>query len=162
MLYDIPHRAGVAISTETLCRLAEHERIVAVKDAKGDLTGTSWVTARTDLAIYSGDDAATLPVLSVGGVGLVGTSTHVTGAGAKQLILSYEAGDSAAALALHRQLLPMFTGIFRTQGVILVKAALNLLGLPAGPVRSPMVDATEAEIAALRADAAAAGVELPA
>src|SRR2546421_416346 len=80
MLYDIPHRAGVAIATDTLCRLAEHERIVAVKDAKSDLIATSWVTKRTDLAIYSGDDALTVGVLAVGGVGLVGTSTHLTGA----------------------------------------------------------------------------------
>lgn len=76
MVYDIPHRAGTAIATETMCRIAEHERIVAVKDAKGDLIATSWVLSRTDLAYYSGDDAATLPLLSIGGVGLVGTSTH--------------------------------------------------------------------------------------
>ncbi len=79
---------------------------------------------------------------------MVGTSTHFTGARAKQMIEAYEAGDVAAALHLHHQLLPLFTGIFRTQGTILVKAALNLLGLPAGPVRSPLVEATEAEIVA--------------
>ncbi|GIH13701.1 4-hydroxy-tetrahydrodipicolinate synthase [Rugosimonospora africana] len=161
MLYDIPARAGTAIATETLVRLAEHERIVAVKDAKGDLTATSWVTSRSDLAFYSGDDAMTLPVLSVGGVGLVGTSTHLTGARAKRLILAHEAGDVAGALALHRELLPLFTGIFRTQGVILVKAALSLLGLPSGPVRPPMVNATDAEIDVLRADSAEAGIVLP-
>jgi 4-hydroxy-tetrahydrodipicolinate synthase len=78
------------------------------------------------------------------------------------MIEAYERGDTETALRLHHQLLPLYTGIFRTQGVILVKAALNLLGLPAGPTRAPMVDATTAEIAALREDAAAAGVELPA
>jgi 4-hydroxy-tetrahydrodipicolinate synthase len=161
MLYDIPHRAGTAIATETLVRLAEHERIVAVKDAKTDLTATSWVTSRSDLAFYSGEDAMTLPLLAVGGVGLVGTSTHLTGARAKRMILAYEAGDVTGALALHRELLPLFTGIFRTQGVILVKAALALLGLPGGPVRPPMVNATEAEIDALRDDCANAGVVLP-
>ncbi len=162
LLYDIPHRAGVAISTDTLCRAAEHEKIVGVKDAKGDLIATSWVTARSDLAFYSGDDGLTLPLLAVGAVGVVGTSTHLTGVGTKQLIEAYERGDTETALRLHHQLLPLYTGIFRTQGVILVKAALNLLGLPAGPTRAPMVDATTAEIAALREDAAAAGVELPA
>ncbi|MEU4568542.1 4-hydroxy-tetrahydrodipicolinate synthase [Micromonospora sp. NPDC023956] len=161
MLYDIPHRAGVAIDTETLVRLAEHGRIVAVKDAKGDLTATSWVTSRCDLAVYSGDDAMTLPTLAVGGVGLVGTSTHFTGALAKQMIERYDAGDTATALALHRRLLPLFTGIFRTQGTILVKAGLAASGLPAGPVRSPLVEATADEIAQLRADCTAAGLDLP-
>lgn len=161
LLYDIPHRAGTAIATETLCRLAEHERIVGVKDAKGDLAGSAWVLRRTDLAYYSGDDANTLPLLSIGAVGLVGTSTHLTGAGAKRLIEAYGRGEVAEALRLHRQLLPLFTGIFRTQGTILVKAAMNVLGLPAGPVRPPLVDATEAELAQLREDCAAAGLPLP-
>lgn len=161
LLYDIPHRAGTAIATETLCRLAEHERIVGVKDAKGDLTGSAWVLRRTDLAYYSGDDANTLPLLSIGAVGLVGTSTHLTGVGAKRLIEAYGRGEVAEALRLHRQLLPLFTGIFRTQGTILVKAAMNALGLPAGPVRPPLVDATEAELAQLREDCAAAGLPLP-
>ncbi|MFB9234395.1 4-hydroxy-tetrahydrodipicolinate synthase [Plantactinospora siamensis] len=162
MLYDIPGRTGTPIATETLVRAAEHDRVVAVKDAKGDLTATSWVTSRTDLAYYSGDDALTLPLLSVGAVGLVGTSTHLTGVLAKQMIEAYERGDVAAALALHRRLLPLFTGIFRTQGTILVKAAMAAAGLPAGPVRPPLVDATEAEVAQLRRDCADAGLELPA
>ncbi|MFF0369126.1 4-hydroxy-tetrahydrodipicolinate synthase [Micromonospora sp. NPDC005087] len=161
MLYDIPHRAGVPIETETLVRLAEHGRIVAVKDAKGDLTATSWVTSRTALAFYSGEDALTLPALAVGSVGLVGTSTHFTGALTAQMIEAYDAGDMPTALTLHRRLLPLFTGIFRTQGTILVKAGLASLGLPAGPVRPPLVDATDDEIAQLRADFAAAGLELP-
>ncbi|MFG1955572.1 4-hydroxy-tetrahydrodipicolinate synthase [Micromonospora sp. NPDC048830] len=161
MLYDIPHRAGVPIASETLVRLAEHGRIVAVKDAKGDLTATSWVTGRTDLAFYSGEDSLTLPALAVGSVGLVGTSTHFTGALAKRMIEAYDAGDPGTALALHRRLLPLFTGIFRTQGTILVKAGLAARGLPAGPVRPPLVDATDDEIAQLRADCAAAGLELP-
>ncbi|SCL30647.1 4-hydroxy-tetrahydrodipicolinate synthase [Micromonospora nigra] len=161
MLYDIPHRAGVPIETETLVRLAEHGRIVAVKDAKNDLTATSWVTSRSSLAFYSGDDSCTLPALAVGCVGVVGTSTHFTGVQTKRMIEAYDAGDNAAALALHRQLLPLYTGIFRTQGVILVKAGLTATGLPAGPVRSPLVDATADQLAQLRADCAAAGLALP-
>jgi 4-hydroxy-tetrahydrodipicolinate synthase len=160
LVYDIPHRTGVPIETDTLCRLAEHERIVGVKDAKGQLTETSWVTRRTDLAYYCGDDAAALPMLAVGAVGLVGTSTHFTGAAAKAMIEAYEAGEVAAALALHHRMLPMFTGIFRTQGTILVKAGLNARGLPAGPVRSPLVDATDDQLVQLRADAAQAGLSL--
>ncbi len=162
LVYDVPHRTGIALTTETLVRAAEHERIVGVKDAKADLVATSWVSSRTDLAIYCGEDPLTLPSLAVGAVGVVGTSTHLIGAPTKQLIEAYEAGDTATALRLHHRLLPLFTGIFKAQGVILTKAALNLLGLPAGPTRPPLVDATPAEIATLRADAAAAGVELPA
>lgn len=162
LIYDIPKRTGTALSTETLCRLAEHERIVGVKDAKGNLPETAWVTKRTDLAYYAGDDAMALPTLAVGGVGVVGTASHLTGAGTKQMIEAYERGDVVAALRLHHQLLPLFTGIFRTQGAILVKAAMNARGLPAGPVRPPLVDATEAELALLRADCAEAGLPLPA
>jgi 4-hydroxy-tetrahydrodipicolinate synthase len=160
MVYDIPHRTGTAIATETMCRIAEHERVVAVKDAKGDLTASSWVLARTDLAYYSGDDAATLPLLAIGGVGLVGTSTHFTGGLAKDMIEAYERGDTAAALTLHRTALPLFTGVFRVPGTMLVKAGLNARGLPAGPVRPPLVDATPAELEQLRQDAAAAGIVL--
>jgi 4-hydroxy-tetrahydrodipicolinate synthase len=158
LLYDIPHRTGVAIATETLVRLAAHERIVGVKDAKGDLTATSWVLARTDLAYYSGDDANTLPMLSIGGVGLVGTSTHFSGVLAKPMIEAYDEGDIDAALGLHRRALPIFTGIFRTQGTILVKAGLSAYGRPGGPVRPPLVDATPEEREQLRADLAAAGL----
>ena len=160
IVYDIPHRTGTAIATETMCRIAEHERIVAVKDAKGDLTATSWVLSRTDLAYYSGDDAATLPLLSIGGVGLVGTSTHFTGTIAKDMIEAYEGGDVTAARDLHRRALPLFTGIFRVPGTMLVKAGLNARSLPAGPVRPPLVDATDADLDQLREDAAAAGVVL--
>jgi 4-hydroxy-tetrahydrodipicolinate synthase len=160
LLYDIPHRAGVPIATETLVRLAEHPQIVGVKDAKGDLAGTADVLRRTDLAYYSGEDAATLPLLSLGAVGVIGTSTHFIGRQTKAMIEAYERGDTAGALALHRQLLPLFTGIFRTQGTILVKAGLRALGLPAGPVRSPLVDATEDETNQLLEDAAAAGQPL--
>jgi 4-hydroxy-tetrahydrodipicolinate synthase len=160
IVYDIPHRAGVAIATETMCRLAEHERIVGVKDAKGDLTASSWVLARTGLAYYSGDDATTLPLLSIGGVGLVGTSTHFTGPIAKDMIEAYERGDNAAALVLHRRAMPLFTGIFRVPGTMLVKAGLRARGLPAGPVRSPLVDASDQELSQLRLDASATGLTL--
>ena len=160
MLYDIPHRAGVPIATETLVAVAEHPNIVAVKDAKSDLHGTSDVLRRTSLAYYSGEDASTLPWLSIGAVGVVGTSTHFIGAQTKEMIEAFERGDHAGALALHRRLLPLFTGIFRTQGSILVKAGLNRQGLPAGPVRSPLVGATEAETHQLIEDAAAAGTSL--
>jgi 4-hydroxy-tetrahydrodipicolinate synthase len=162
LLYDIPGRTGVAINTDTLQRLAEHPRIVAVKDAKGDLDASAQVLAGSDLAYYSGDDKVTLPLLSIGAVGVVGVPTHLVGVRTTEMVLAYENGDVARALAVHRSLLPAFTGFFRTQGVILTKAALRLVGLPGGPVRPPLVDATEAEVAQLRADLIAAGVEVPA
>jgi 4-hydroxy-tetrahydrodipicolinate synthase len=160
LVYDIPKRAGIDIATDTLIRLAEHPRIVGVKDAKADLAATSWVLKRTELAYYSGDDPMTLPLLAIGGVGVIGTSSHLTGAGTRQMIEAFERGDIAEALRLHQQLLPLFTGIFRSQGTILVKAAMNARGLPAGPVRSPLSDATEAELAQLRIDCADAGLPL--
>jgi len=160
LVYDIPHRTGLAIETATMLRLAEHERIVGVKDAKGSFVDSSQVLRRTDLAYYSGDDANTLPLLSIGGVGLVGTSTHFTGPIAKDMIEAYERGDVTAALALHRQAFPLFTGIFRAPGTMLVKAGLRARGLPAGPVRSPLVDAGDEELNQLREDAAKAGIVL--
>jgi 4-hydroxy-tetrahydrodipicolinate synthase len=158
VLYDIPGRSGVPIATDTLLKLADHPRIVAVKDAKADLEESAKVMARTDLAYYSGDDALTLPMLAIGAVGVVGTSTHFSGVGTKEMITAFERGDNAEALRLHQKLMPIFSGIFATQGVILVKAGLALVGRPVGSVRSPLVDATEHEISHLREDLAAAGL----
>ncbi|MDQ6850979.1 MAG: 4-hydroxy-tetrahydrodipicolinate synthase [Actinomycetota bacterium] len=158
LLYDIPGRSVVPIAIDTMIALGAHERIVGVKDAKGDFAASTRVMADTDLAFYSGDDANTLPLLSVGGVGVVGTSTHFSGVATKAMIEAFERGDVAAALELHRRLLPIYTGIFRTQGTILVKAGLALRGLGVGPVRLPLVDATEPEVGQLRADLAAAGL----
>lgn len=158
MLYDIPGRTGVPIEATTLARLAEHPRIVAVKDAKDDLGAASWVLARTDLAFYSGTDILGLPLLSVGGCGVVSVVGHVATPVIRQMIDAFDAGDIARARTLHQRLLPAYEGIFRTQGVILAKAALAMAGLPAGPVRPPLVDATEAERTRLRADLAAAGL----
>ena len=158
MVYDIPGRTGTPIETDTMIALAAHERIIAVKDAKGDLAASARVIAETELAYYSGDDAMTLPLLSVGGVGVVGTSTHFSGAGTAALIAAYERGDVDQARALHARLLPIYTGIFRTQGAILVKAGLALQGRPVGGMRLPLIEATEHQISHLRGDLIAAGL----
>jgi 4-hydroxy-tetrahydrodipicolinate synthase len=160
MLYDIPPRSSIPIEVETLVRAAEHPNIVAVKDAKADLGAVAWTMARTDLAYYSGEDMLNLPLLCLGAVGVVSVVGHVVGPRLAELIAAVEAGDLATARAVNASLLPVYTGIFRTQGVIMVKAALNELGLPAGPVRPPLVDATAEEIARLREDLAAGGVDL--
>lgn len=159
LVYDIPGRTGVAFETETLLRLGEHERVAGVKDAKGDLGAASQVMARSDLAYYSGEDMLNLPLLSVGAVGVVSVVGHLVGGRLREMIDAYEAGDIGAALRIHRELLPVYIGVFRTQGAILVKAALALQGFPAGPLRPPLVDATEAQINMLRDDLAAGGVK---
>jgi len=160
MLYDIPGRTGTPIATETLIRLGQHPRIVAVKDAKDDPGATSLVMASTSLAYYCGTDMLNLPWLAIGAAGLVSVHGHVVGDRLHEMIDAYLAGDVTAALAIHRELLPVYTGMTRTQGVITTKAALGLLGLPGGPVRAPLADATPAEIEQLRTDLVAGGVKL--
>jgi len=160
MLYDIPGRSGVPVSTDTLVRLAEHPRIVANKDAKGDLGAASWAIARSGLAWYSGDDMLNLPLLSVGAVGFVSVVGHLVTPELRALIDAYISGDVHKAAEIHHRLLPVFTGIFRTQGVMTTKAALALQGLPAGPLRLPMVECSPEEIAQLKIDLAAGGVQL--
>lgn len=160
MLYDIPGRTGVPIQTETFIRLGEHPRIVANKDAKGDLGRASWAIARSGLAWYSGDDMLNLPLLSVGAVGFVSVVSHLVTPELRDLVDSYLTGDVVKAAELHQRLLPVYTGVFRTQGVITVKAALARMGLPGGPLRLPLVPLTEEESAQLKRDLAAGGVDL--
>ena len=155
LTYDIPKRTGTAIETETIVRIAEHPRIVANKDAKGDLDSAQWGMARTDLAWYCGDDILNLPMLSIGGAGMISVVGHLAGDRLKDTADAYAAGDVARAREINASLLPVYTGLFRTQGVILTKAALAMQGLPSGPVRLPLVDATDAQKAQLRADLAA-------
>jgi 4-hydroxy-tetrahydrodipicolinate synthase len=133
---------------------------VAVKDAKGNLGDVAWTLARTDLAYYSGEDMLNFPLLALGAVGVVSVVGHIVGPRLAELIAAVESGDLVKARAVNESLLPVYTGIFRTQGVILVKAALRELGLPSGPVRPPLVDATPEEVAQLRRDLTAGGVAL--
>jgi len=160
MTYDIPRRTGVAIETETLVRLAEHPRIIANKDAKGDLEASQWVMARTELAWYSGEDSLNLPLLSLGASGMVSVVGHLVGDRLHDMADAFWAGDIAAAHHLNEGMLPVYTGIFRSQGVILTKAALDMQGLPAGPVRLPLVNATLKEREQLQADLSAGGVSV--
>jgi 4-hydroxy-tetrahydrodipicolinate synthase len=158
LTYDIPKRTGTAIETETIVRIAEHPRIVANKDAKGDLDSAQWGMARTDLAWYCGDDILNLPMIAIGGAGMISVVGHLVGDRLKAMATAYAAGDIETAREINASLLPVYTGLFRTQGVILTKAALAMQGLPSGPVRLPLVDATEAQKAQLRADLAAGRV----
>ena len=138
MLYDIPHRAGIPIPEASLIRLADHPRIVAVKDAKGDICSSSAVIANSTLTYYAGDDAYLLPLLAVGGAGVVGTSTHFSGLQVRALLDAFVAGNLEHARQLNAQLLPVFRGVFATQGTMMVKAALNRCGFDVGMCRPPM------------------------
>jgi 4-hydroxy-tetrahydrodipicolinate synthase len=162
LLYDIPGRTGVPITTETLLRLAQHPRIAGVKDAKDDPGATSKVlVAGTGLAYYCGTDMLNLPWLSLGAVGFVSVAGHVVGDRLHEMIDAFGAGDVGRAREIHYEVLPVYTGLFRTQGVITTKAALKMLGLPGGPVRSPLADASEDATERLRTDLVAGGVKLP-
>jgi 4-hydroxy-tetrahydrodipicolinate synthase len=154
MLYDIPGRSGIPILTETLCSVAEHPRIVAVKDAKNDLYEGAWVLARTDLEIYSGSDEMNLAWLAHGGSGIVSVVGHAAPAQYRQLIDAVDAGDLVTARRINTQLMPAVRAIMtRTQGAIMAKAALQLQGVLTGRhLRLPLLAATDDEVAVLRAD----------
>jgi 4-hydroxy-tetrahydrodipicolinate synthase len=161
MLYDIPPRSIVPIEVETLVRLAEHPRIVAVKDAKGNLGDVAWTLARTDLAYYSGEDMLNFPLLALGAVGVVSVVGHLVGPRLAELVAAVESGDLVKARAVNERLLPVISGIMGGgQGAMMVKAALKEMRLPSGPVRPPLVDATPEQVAQLRIDLAAGGISL--
>lgn len=160
MVYDIPGRTGTKLAAATLATLAEHPRIVAVKEASGDLYAGAWLLRATDLAIYSGDDALNLPWLAMGAVGVVSVVGHLAGLRYAELIAAMGAGDVATARRINSELLPAVAAIMtRTQGAIMVKAALEAQGvLPGRAVRSPLVPATDAQIAELLPDLVDAGL----
>jgi 4-hydroxy-tetrahydrodipicolinate synthase len=161
LIYDIPGRTGTAVASETLIRLAEHPRIVGVKDAKDAPGATSHVLARTDLVYYCGTDMLNLPWLSLGAVGVISVVGHVVGDRVREMIDTFGAGDVARARQIHYELIPVYDGIFRNQGAVMTKAALDLLGQPGGAVRAPLLAATEAERHQLALDLTAGGVKLP-
>jgi 4-hydroxy-tetrahydrodipicolinate synthase len=152
ILYDIPARTATAIEYDSLMRLAEHERILAVKDAKGDLFEGSRVMAGTDLAYYSGDDAMNLAWLTHGAIGVISVVGHVHGDDYAAMVAAVDRGDLTEALGIHRRLIPSVRAIMDkgSQGAIRSKAALQLLGvIPERTVRMPLLDATDAEVARL-------------
>ncbi|WP_158843079.1 4-hydroxy-tetrahydrodipicolinate synthase [Saccharothrix deserti] len=152
MLYDIPPRTVIPIAVETLLRLAEHPRIVAVKDAKGDLLAGSKVIANTDLAYYSGDDPLNLPWLSVGAVGFVSVISHIAADRLRDMLDAFESGDVAGATAIHHSLLPLLRPFSRMPGVTYAKTALRLRGVDVGDPRLPLVPASTEDIEAVQAE----------
>ena len=160
MLYDVPARTVVRYAPATLDRLAEHDRIVAIKDANGDPQGVLRGVARTGLAWYSGDDGMLLPYLAMGAVGLVSMAAHLVGDELAGVIRSFDTGDVATARKEFTAVLPLIDVICGSgNGALRAKIALTLLGLiPSAAMRLPQVAADDAETAEVRAVLAAAGL----
>jgi 4-hydroxy-tetrahydrodipicolinate synthase len=152
IVYDIPGRTGTPIHTETLLRMAAHPRIVAVKDAKGDLFAASEVMSATDLLWYSGDDALNLAHLTQGAVGIVSVVGHLAGRQYAEMIAAVGKGNLTRAIEIHRQLIPVVNAVMHiTQGAIAVKAALHDRGVIASDaLRLPLVAATNDQLVRVR------------
>jgi len=148
MLYNIQPRSSINLETPTLLKLAQKENIVAVKEASGSIPQISEVCGSVPpgFRVYSGDDAITLPILSVGGFGLVSVAAHVVGAEIKQMIECFET-DPAHARRIHHKLTPMFKALFAYPSPVPVKYALSLMGFDCKTVRLPLVEMSEADAA---------------
>lgn len=152
MLYDIPKRTGIELSAETILAASRHPNIVALKDANGDLEKASWMIKDSGLNYYSGEDALNLPFLAIGAVGLVSVVGHVAADQLRHMTDLFLEGNNQAAGAIHRRLLQIYVGIFRAPGAASVKAALEMLGLPVGEPRLPLLGLTTTERDLLRED----------
>lgn len=162
MVYDIPGRAGIPITTESLIKLSEHRNIIANKDAKADIWSASEVMAKSDMAYYSGDDGLNLALLAVGAVGVVSVTGHIVADRHKAMVEAMQANDVNTAREINRTLVPITEGVMtKAGGAIMVKAALDLLGrVGGGALRLPLVPATDAQVAQLRIDLTAGGFSL--
>jgi len=147
MLYNIQGRTSVNCEPATIARLAEVPNIVAVKEASGSLDQMSQIRKLTppEFHLYSGDDSLTLPLLAVGGTGVVSVASHLAGREIKAMIQAYHAGEVQKAQTLHMRLWPLFKVLFITTNPVPVKAALALAGFDVGGLRLPLVDATAKE-----------------
>lgn len=153
MLYNVPGRTNTNLLPETVARLAEIPNIVAVKEASGNLEQVSYLRSITpdDFLIYSGDDSLTLPILAVGGCGVVSVAAHLVGRRIKAMVEAFLAGRVQEATSIHLELLPIFKTLFITTNPVPVKRSLEYLGIDTGPVRLPLVDLTEEEAEKIKA-----------
>jgi 4-hydroxy-tetrahydrodipicolinate synthase len=142
MLYNIPGRTGQSLEPETIANLAKLDGIVAIKEASGNLDIVSQIRSLTpaDFAIYSGDDSLTLPILAVGGTGVVSVASHLVGSQIQEMIAAFAAGHNQLAMKIHIQLLPLFKGLFFAPNPMPIKAALKLQGWEVGGLRLPMCE----------------------
>ncbi|MEV0107355.1 4-hydroxy-tetrahydrodipicolinate synthase [Nocardia sp. NPDC050799] len=157
-LYDIPPRSVVPIASDTIRRLAEHPRIVAVKDAKGDLNAGAALIAETDLAFYSGDDMLNLPWLAMGAVGFISVIGHLVPERLREMVDAFTAGDVVRARDINTSLLWLNAAMARLGGVAMTKGGLRLLGIDAGEPRLPQIMPSPEQLQDLAADLRAAGV----
>lgn len=153
IVYNVPSRTVRNLEAATAVRLAELPNIAAIKEASGKLEQVAEIIAGSpgDFLVYSGDDALTLPMMAIGAFGVISVVSHVAGRQIRSMIDAFVSGDVAGAASLHCQLLPLFKAAFITTNPIPIKAALAICGLPAGPLRPPLLEATESERAAVRA-----------
>lgn len=153
ILYNIPGRSAINMNAETIARLAQIDNIVAIKEAAGSMDQVSEIRRSTpaDFIIYSGDDSLTLPMLALGAHGIISVVSHVVGNELQQMIGAFLGGDMAKATQIHMDLFPVFKTMFLTSNPIPVKTCLNLMGHEVGGMRPPLLDATEAEVATLKA-----------
>ncbi|MEU2252003.1 4-hydroxy-tetrahydrodipicolinate synthase [Nocardia xishanensis] len=157
-LYDIPPRSIIPIGPDTIRTLAEHPRIVAVKDAKGDLNAGAELIAETGLAFYSGDDSLNLPWLSIGAVGFISVIGHLVPERLRELVDAYRAGDVARARDINARLVPLNHAMARLGGVAMTKGGLRLLGVDVGEPRLPQLMPNTEALDRLAADLRTAGV----
>ena len=152
MLYNVPGRTSQNLLPETVARLAEVPNIVALKEASGNLDQTSQIRqlTPTDFAIYSGDDSLTLPMLAIGGSGVVSVASHLVGPQLQQMIQAFESGQVQAATQIHLKLFSLFKALFITTNPIPIKAALRLQGWDVGSLRLPLCDPDEGVHAMLK------------
>jgi 4-hydroxy-tetrahydrodipicolinate synthase len=162
VLYDIPSRTGVELSIDTIVTLArEHANVVGLKDAAGNFPKSAAVVAQAPAGfrLYAGDDVSTLPLLALGGVGVISVAAHLVGEDMAALVDAF-ATDPGKAREIHFKLLPLFAALFCDVNPVPLKAAMNLAGLPAGPVRAPLADADQETIDQVREALRAVGVSL--
>ncbi|MGI2328086.1 4-hydroxy-tetrahydrodipicolinate synthase [Planococcus sp. YIM B11945] len=152
MLYNIPGRSVVNMSVDLIVRLSSIPNIVSVKEASGDLGAMAEIIERTPetFSLYSGDDGLTLPVLAIGGIGIVSVASHIIGNEMQAMIARFNEGQTVQAAALHRSLLPVMDALFAAPNPVPVKTALNLTGVNVGGVRLPMVPLTPSQTELLR------------
>jgi len=154
ILYNIPSRTGRNLEAETLARLAQVDNIVGIKEASGDIEQVSKISllAGKNIEIYSGEDSHTLAFLSLGAKGVISVASHLVGIEMKEMINSFQRGDTKKALEIHLKLFPLFKALFIQTNPVPVKAALNLCGFECGGVRPPLLPATEDELKKIRAE----------
>jgi len=147
LLYNIPSRTGINLLPETVVRLAEIDNIVAIKEASGNLDQVSALisTLPEKMLVYSGDDSLTLPMMALGAQGIISIASHLVGNQMREMIDAFLTGDVKRAASLHKQLFPIFRGLFITSNPVPLKEALNQLGMGVGGLRPPLAVANESE-----------------